>query len=505
MSKVNNKRIAKNTFYLYLRMLFVMAIGLYTVRAILDILGVIDYGIYNVVGGVVTLFSFMNRTLSTSSQRYFSIELAHDNKKRLNQLFCLNTNAFLMIGLAIAFFLETVGLWFVNTQMTIPSERLFAANVVYQLSIFSFLFHIIVVPYMALVIAHEKMKVFAYIGVFEALGRLLIVFILTWLTYDKLIVYGILILLLSVSVSLSYIVYCKSHFSESKYSWYWNTSEIKELLGFSVWHFMGTFSMSCRSQGINILINVFFNPAVNASRAIAFQVNTQIMHLGENFFTAVKPQIYKSYASGEFEELYKLIFRSTIVSTFLISIIAFPIISNTPFILGMWLKEVPEFAVFFTQLALINGLVDVVNGPLAASALATGRIRTYELSLSTVYLLNVPFSYIALKLGCSPEVTMIISIVMSFIAILTRVKLLNSMIDFPYKPYLLLIIKILLASALMIFGLDFLFGNKVTNILDFVMLFFLSSLVLVLFYSFVLSREDRQYFMIIIKNNIRVK
>ena len=206
-----------------------MAIGLYTVRAILDILGVIDYGIYNVVGGVVTLFSFMNRTLSTSSQRYFSIELAHDNKKRLNQLFCLNTNAFLIIGLVIAFFLETVGLWFVNTQMTIPSERLFAANVVYQLSIFSFLFHIIVVPYMALVIAHEKMKVFAYIGVFEALGRLLIVFILTWLTYDKLIVYGILILLLSVSVSLSYIVYCKSHFSESKYRWYWNISEIKEL------------------------------------------------------------------------------------------------------------------------------------------------------------------------------------------------------------------------------------------------------------------------------------
>ena len=177
-SSVNNKRIAKNTIYLYLRMLFVMAVGLYTVRAILDILGVVDYGLYNVVGGVVTMFAFMNRTLSTSSQRYFSIELARGDKERLNKWFCLNITTFLTIGIIIIVFLETVGLWFVNTHMTIPSERLFAANVVYQLSIFSFLFQIISIPYLALVVAYEKMNVFAYVGILEALGRLIIVFIL---------------------------------------------------------------------------------------------------------------------------------------------------------------------------------------------------------------------------------------------------------------------------------------------------------------------------------------
>lgn len=193
MSSVNNKRIAKNTIYLYLRMLFVMAVGLYTVRAILDILGVVDYGLYNVVGGVVTMFAFMNRTLSTSSQRYFSIELARGDKERLNKWFCLNITSFLGIGLIIALFLETVGLWFVNTQMTIPVERLMAANVVFQLSIISFLFHTVSVPYLALVIAHEKMNVFAYVGIIEALGRLVIVFLLMMLTYDKLIIYGILI------------------------------------------------------------------------------------------------------------------------------------------------------------------------------------------------------------------------------------------------------------------------------------------------------------------------
>ena len=193
MSSVNNKRIAKNTIYLYLRMLFVMAISLYTVRAILDILGVVDYGIYNVVGGVVTMFAFMNKTLSTSSQRYFSIELARGDNVRLSKWFCLNITSFMMLGLIIAFFLETVGLWFLNTQMTIPDERMTAANVVYQLSIVSFLFHIVSVPYLALIIAHEKMNVFAYVGIFEALGRLAIVFILMMLTYDKLIFYGILI------------------------------------------------------------------------------------------------------------------------------------------------------------------------------------------------------------------------------------------------------------------------------------------------------------------------
>lgn len=269
-SSVNNKRIAKNTLFLYLRMLVVMGIGLYTVRAILHLLGVVDYGIYNVVGGVVGMFAFLNSTLATSSQRYFSIELAKGDLDRLNKWFCLNISTFsifIVIFVAIA---ETVGLWFVNTQMTIPKERMFAANVVYQLSIVSFCVSLFSIPYNALIIAHERMSAFAFISIIEALTKLAIVFILSLVSWDRLIVYGILMFFTSCAMTSSYILYNRRYFPESKFHLYWNKSEFIEIIGFSGWHFWGTFSMVIRSQGINILLNLFFNPAVNAARAVAY-------------------------------------------------------------------------------------------------------------------------------------------------------------------------------------------------------------------------------------------
>jgi len=294
MSLVNNKRLIKNTLFLYLRMLVVMAVGFYTTRKILSLLGIVDYGIYNVVGGIVAMFSFVNSTLSTSSQRYFSIELAKGDLKRLNQCFCLNITAFsIFIGIFLVVS-ETIGLWFVNTQLTIPEERLFAANVVYQLSIITFCVHFFSIPYNALIVAHERMSAFAYISIVEALLKLGIVLILSIITWDKLIVYAILMCLASLGVTFSYIIYNRIHFKESKFNPYWNKTEIIELLSFSGWHFWGTFSMVIRSQGINILINLFFNPAINAARAIAFQVYHAVSQLSNNFFVAVKPQIYKN-------------------------------------------------------------------------------------------------------------------------------------------------------------------------------------------------------------------
>lgn len=502
MSKVNNKRIAKNTIYLYLRMLIVMAISLYTVRAILDILGVVDYGIYNVVGGVVTMFAFMNRTLSTSSQRYFSIELARGDQERLTKWFCLNITTFLIIGFVIAFFLETVGLWFLNAQMTIPDERMMAANVVYQLSIISFLFHIVSIPYLALVIAHEKMNVFAYVGILEALGRLAIVFVLMWLAYDKLIIYGILILLLSVCVSMSYIIYCWRHYPESIYRWYWNSAEVKELLGFSGWHFLGTFSNSCRSQGINILLNLFFNPAVNAARAISYQVYGAAHQLVSNFFTAVKPQIYKAYASEQYTELYKLINRSTMICTYLLSLLVFPLFANTELVLGWWLKVIPEYAVIFTQLVLLNGLADSLNLPMTAAALATGSIRKYELWLSSIVLMNLPISYIVLKLGAPPYAAMIVSILLSCVCIVRRAFLLKDMMRFPVKPYFVMVIKVFIVTAVMMFVVKYGLDGRVTGIVS---LFFYSCIiviVLTVLYSIIIGRNDRTYIFDVIKKKL---
>lgn len=504
MSSVNNKRIAKNTFYLYLRMLLVMAISLYTVRAILDILGVVDYGIYNVVGGVVTMFAFMNRTLSTSSQRYFSIELARGDIERLSKWFCLNIIAFLSIGLIITFFLETVGLWFVNNKMTIPEERMTAANVVYQLSIISFLFHIVSIPYLALIIAHEKMNVFAYVGVIEAIGRLGIVFVLMSISYDHLIVYGICILLLSLGVAMSYIIYCWMHYPESKFHWYWNTAEVKELLGFSGWHFMGTFSSSCRSQGINILLNLFFNPAVNAARAVAYQIYGAVELLVNNFFTAVKPQIYKSYASHYFEDLFKLINRSTLICTFLISLIYFPLLLNTEFVLGLWLKTVPQYAIVFTRLVLLNALIDALNQPMTCAALATGKIKKYELWLSSITLMNIPVTYIALRLGAAPYAAMIVSNGLSCICVVVRAKLLKGMINFPLKPYFYLVFKVSAVTILMISVVLLGLKGKVYNFQLLIVYAVLVDLLLVSLYLIIITRSDRRYIINFFKSKIKI-
>lgn len=501
-SAVNNKRIAKNTLYLYLRMLFVMGISLYTVRAILDILGVVDYGIYNVVGGVVTMFAFMNKTLSTSSQRYFSVALAKDDRDDLKRVFSLNLTVFSILGVIVVVLLETIGLWFVNYKMTIPPDRMFAANVVYQVSILAMLLHIVVVPYMALVVAHEKMNIFAIIGVVEAVGKLAIVFLLTVISFDKLIIYGVLVLLLAFGNSLWYIIYCLKHYPESHFRWYWNKNEAVDLLGFSGWHFLGTFSTTGRSQGINILLNLFFNPAINAARAVAYQVYGAVHQLVTNFFTAVKPQIYKSYASGQYEEMFKLVMRSSLFSMYLISLLIFPLIASTQFVLGLWLKKIPEYTIVFVQLVLLNGLVDSVDAPLSATALATGKIRKYEIAVSSVILANIPISYVALKMGCNPEITMVISIVLSCIDVFVRTLMLKGMMGFPMKKYMILFAKILAVSTIMTFICRFFLFDIVNNIWLFLLISFGIVILQTLLYALITDKSDREAVVCIIKKRV---
>ena len=447
-TKVNNKRIIKNTLFLYFRMIVIMAINLYTVRAVLHQLGVVDYGIYNVVGGVVSMFSFLNSTLATSSQRYFSIELAKGDLKRLNQWFSLNITTFAIIILLFIVIAETVGLWFVNTQMTIPEDRMFAANVVYQLSIVTFCIHFINIPYNALIIAHERMSIFAYFSIIDAILKLVIVFMLSISTLDKLIVYGALMLLTSCLNTSFYVIYNTRKFVESKYRLYWQTSEVKELLSFSGWHLFGTFSTVIRSQGINILLNMFFNPAINAARAVAFQVYHAVSQLSSNFFVAVKPQIYKSYAAGEYKDLYNLILRSTSISSFLVSILIFPVLANSACVLGLWLKEIPQYTVVFMQLVLINGLIEATNGPTIAAALATGKIKRYQQIVALLIFLNLPLSYLALKLGYSPIATMVISIILSFLTSFVRAYLLQSMIGLEFKRYLMMFLRLIVSSLI---------------------------------------------------------
>lgn len=468
-----------------------MGVGLYTVRAVLDLLGVVDYGIYNVVGGVVSMFSFVNGTLATSSQRYFSIELAKGDLKRLNQWFCLNITAFSIFIIIFLLIAETIGLWFVNTQMTIPNERLFAANVVYQLSIISFCVNFFNIPYNALIIAHEKMSAFAYISIVEAFLKLGIVFILSFISWDRLIVYGTLMFLTSLGITLSYIIYNRVYFVESNYHPYWNKREMTDLLSFSGWHFLGTFSVVIRSQGINILINLFFNPAVNAARAIAFQVYNAVSQLSNNFFVAVKPQIYKSYADGNNQAMYKLIMRSTAMCSFFVSILVYPILVNTEQILSIWLKDVPNYAVVFTQLVLINGLIDAINGPTTAAALATGRIRKFQEVVSFLFILNLPISYLVLKMGAEPSMTMVISIVVSYITAIVRAYLLRSMVSFPFLTYMNLFVRITIVSLFLLGMTQYLEWEKTEGIGEILMSSLLIDFCVVALYAIaIIGKKD---------------
>lgn len=485
-------------------MIFVLLIGLYTVRAILGILGVEDYGIYNVVGGVVTIFSFINGTLATSSQRYFSIELAKDNVEGLRKQFSLNITLFLLIILFVIFILETIGLWFLNTQLTIPENRIFAANIVYQLSIISFAFQILSVPYNAMIIAYERMSTFAYIGITEALSKLLIVGILVLVKGDSLIIYGILMLATSICITGCYVGYCRKHLPGSKYFFYWNKQEVLSLFGFSGWHLLGTISVVVRSQGINLLINMFFNPAVNAARAVAYQIYSSIIRLSDSFFVAVKPEIYKAYAKKEIKALNTLIIRSTIICVFLVSLFSVPFILQSEFILTLWLKQVPAYAVLFTNLVLTNGLIDATSGPVICPALATGKIKNFYLVTGTLYILNLPLSYIALKFGCDATTTVVISIAISFLSIWARAWQLSKIMEFDFPTYTKCILKLIMITII-ILALCYLSNNLLRNTwINLFMVVILSSVLhVVIYYAFILSKEEKKIISKFVKSRIK--
>lgn len=425
-----------------------MVVNLYVSREILSLLGVVDYGIYNVVGGVVGMLSFLNSTLSSSSQRFFSIEIANGNHAQLKMWFSLNITLFIFIVIGAVIIAETLGLWFLNNKMTIPQDRLYAANVVYQLSIIAIVFQMTRIPYDGLIIAREKMSIFAGISIFEALLKVGIVAILTLTSKDRLLSYGVCMTMMTILITATHIVYCNVKFSESHYKLLWNSDKVKQLISFSGWHILGSTSGVIRSYGINLLLNVFFNPAINAARAIAYQVSGTIQQLSGNFFVAVKPQIYKSYAEKDIRGMVNLIMLSTTMCVFLVSIIILPILTRTEYVLNIWLKDVPEYAVMFTQLVLINAMFEATVGPMIAAALATAKIKQYEIVVSILTFSNLPISYVLLKQGCPPESTMIVAITLSYIAVFVRCQLLTKFIDISFKRYSILIIKLCLSNLL---------------------------------------------------------
>ena len=433
----NNKRIAKNTLLLYVRMLFTMAVSLFTSRVILNTLGVEDYGINNVVGGIVTMFSVLSGSLSSSISRFITFELGKGNIERLKTIFSTGVNIQLGMSALIIIIAEAVGIWFLNTKMNIPTDRMVAANWVFQCAILTFVLNLLSVPYNAAIIAHEKMSAFAYISVVEVSLKLIIVYMLMISPFDRLETYAVLLLLVGAVIRFIYGYYCKRHFEECTYHFVFDKPVLKEMTGFAGWNFLGNGAYMLNTQGVNILMNLYFGVAVNAARGIATQVDAALKQFVNNFTTAVNPQITKSYAQGDLDYMHKLVCRSAKFSAFLMMFFAVPIILETNTILTIWLKTVPDYAVIFLQWIIISSFMDtVLANSLVTSMFATGKIKRYQIIVTTVGCLVFPLSWIAFKLGFEPQVGYILYFIIYTILLFVRLYLLKDMVKLPVMMYI---------------------------------------------------------------------
>lgn len=431
-----HKRIAKNTLILYFRHILIMLVSLYTARVVLETLGVEDYGIYNVVGGVVAMLAFLNSTLASSTQRFLNIEMVSNNKENLSETFSTAVIGHYLIAGIILILAETVGLYFVMNKLVIPEERLTAALFVYQFSVFSFIIAIISTPYNAIILANEKMNIFAYISLLEVSLKLISVFLLVYINYDKLILYSLFIFLIALFLRLIYRIYCRRNFEESNFRFLWSIKLLKQMFSFSGWMLAGTTTNILSLQGVNILINMFFGPAFNAARAIAMQVNSATKAFVENIMIATRPQIIKSYTEKRIEYTYKLVFLSSRISFFLLSLLVIPILFQSKLILSIWLKTTPDYSALFTQLILVDTLISALFAPLGTLSQASGKIKAYQISIALTFFCVFAFTYIVYKLGYPVSITFVISIVMSLIGLFFRVLILYKTVCFPIGKYL---------------------------------------------------------------------
>ncbi len=490
---VNNRRIAKNTLLLYVRMLLMMFVQLYTSRVILNALGVTDFGIYNAVGGFVLMFSVLSGSLSAAISRFITFELGRGNKNKLERIFSSALMIQFFIGLIIVLLIETLGIWFLNAKMSIPDNRMAAANWVLQFSLLTFVVNLISVPYNACIIAHERMSAFAYIGLLEAVCKLLVALFIVFSPFDKLIYYGILMFLVALIIRSVYGIYCKRHFEECHFNWSWDKRLFREIFGFAGWNFIGSSSGVLRDQGVNMLINVFCGPAVNAARGIAMQVCAAVNSFSLNFMTALNPQITKLYAQGDRKYLFILVCQGARLTFYLLLLLSMPILMETNYILMLWLKIVPEHAVVFVQLVLVYIMCESISNPLVTLMLATGKIRNYQILVGGCQMLNFPIAYLFLKLGFSPEITFVISIIIAFLTLSARLYMLRKMVQLPVhffiKNVVLNVLMVGLCSSIIPFFLAY---NLEENFASFLCVTFVSLFsVLIMVYLIGCTQRER--------------
>lgn len=483
----SNKRIAKNTLLLYVRMLSLLVVSLYTSRIVLATLGVEDYGLYNVVGGIVTMFTFLNSAMGNSSHRYITFALGKGDEKELEEV--VGTTCLIHWSIAIVIFVlsETVGLWFLYNKMVIPESRMVAAQWVYQFSVIACMVSIISVPYNAMIIAHEKMGAFALIAILDAVLKLLIVYLIQVSGSDKLILYSAFILGVNVLNRLIYQIYCKLHFKEAKHIKIKRYPQLKSMSSFAGWSMIGNLAFVCYTQGLNILLNLFFGPAVNAARGVAVQVQGAIKGFVTNFQTAVTPQIIKSYSQGNYERLHTLVYSSSKFSFFMLYCMVLPISLEAKTLLGLWLEEVPDYAVVFTVLILWIMLLEPLSNPIDKANQATGTIRNYQIVEGGSLLLIVPVSYLVLKNGGEPYAVFIVQFIVMAIVQILRLFLICHKIKMSIRDYVLrVLVKVVLVAVVSSIIPLFCFFTLPQSFLSFVVIV-LTSIINVIFFSYVLG------------------
>lgn len=444
----NNKRIAKNTLALYIRTIITMGVGLFTSRVVLNILGVDDYGIYNVVGGVVAMFSIVTASLSQAISRYLTYELGKDDKERLHTIFCTSVNIQLLMSLIVVVLMEVVGIWFLNNKMNIVSERMYAANWVFQFSILSFVVSLVSVPYNAAIIAHERMKAFAYVSILEAVLKLVLVTGLYFSNIDKLITYAFLMFMVSVIIRIVYGCYCKHHFAECQYALIFDKSLFADMTKFAGWNSVAATSYIFNTQGVNIISNLFFGVAVNAARGVALQVDSIIRGFVNNFTTAVKPQIIKSYSSGDYDYMSKLICSATKYSYYLMLFFALPFMFEAEMILKIWLNNYPAYAPSFVRLTMVITLIMILGDLLYTNVLAIGKLKNYVLLETCVSIFIFPLSYLLFLMGLPPEIPYILFALVYAILIGVRLIYLRHEEGFSVKSYMNLVLFPVLLTTL---------------------------------------------------------
>lgn len=434
----NNNRIAKNTLFLYARMLLGMIVSLYTARIILQALGSEDFGLNNVVGGVIALFSIVTAVLNSATSRFLTVELGREDIPAMSKVYKNSMSLYILLALIVFILEETVGIFLVNYTLSIPDERLLACNILYQTIVLSSVLSLFVVPAGSLIIAYEKMDIYAYLGVGEIIARCIVVYLVMISPIDKLVSLAILNLLVFFVISAIKLIYCKRVFKDVfSFSLEWDQPLIRTMLGFSFWNLIGSAAYVLRIQGVNILINVFFGPIANAANAIAYQVNSAVNGFVTNFSTAVNPQITKTCASEQYEQMKNLIFRSGKFTYYMTMMLCFPILFETDFILHLWLGDnIPEYTVTMTRIVLIISMVETFTYSIGCAVNATGNVKYYQIVICNIMLLIFPIAWVLFKLGFPPYYGLIVYLITSVAALIARFYFMGKLLHISPTEYI---------------------------------------------------------------------